>query len=464
MRTQFMGVGLLGKSPNVTAQTRKNIYLEFKPKGDKTQVAAYPTPGLELFADFGSTACRAHFAKDDYDYVIHRGTFWEINNAGVQTSRGTLLTTTGRCAVSDNGLEIMIVDGQYGYIYTIATNVFAQIVHADFPANPETVTFEGGYFMVSCAASGQFNISALYDGMTWDALDFATAESNPDNILRVEQDHGDIVIFGEFSTEYWGNTGGLDSPFSRISGANLEWGLAAKWSVTKFTNSLMFLGRNRMGESKVISLNGYNPTPVSTPDLEAIINSASVTSATALSYLIDGHPMYQLNLPSHNRSFLFDGSTNVWSELTGSAGRHRGEIGVSYLSNRYVTDYDDGKVYKLKRDVYSDNGTPIVRELTGRHFEIGTDWFTVNRFVLDIEAGVGLSSGQGSNPQVMLQYSVDNGHTWSEELWTAIGAAGEYQTRVEWWRLGRFRDAIFKITLSDPVKFVIAGAGINTGK
>ncbi len=181
-------------------------------------------------------------------------------------------------------------------------------------------------------------------------------------------------------------------------------------------------------------------------------------------YLLDGHPMYQLNLPSHNRSFLFDGSTNVWSELTSSDARHRGEIGVSYLSNRYVTDYDTGKVYKLKRDVYSDNGTPIVRELTGRHFEVGMDWFTVNRFILDIEAGVGISTGQGSNPQVMLQYSVDNGHTWSEELWTAVGAAGEYQTRVEWWRLGRFRDAIFRIKFSDPVKFVIAGAGLTMGK
>lgn len=464
MRTQFMGVGLYGKSPNVTAQTRKNIYLEFKPKGDKTQVAAYPTPGLELFANFGETACRAHYSKDDYDYVIHRGSLWEINNAGVTTNRGTLLTTSGRCSMSDNGLQIMIVDGQYGYIYTIASNAFNQIVHADFPANAETVTFEGGYFIVSQAATGQFNISSLYDGMTWDALDFATAESNPDILIRVEQDHGDVVLFGDISTEYWGNTGSLDFPFSRIAGANLEWGLAAKWSVAKFMNSLMFLGKNRMGESKVIALNGYSPTAVSNNDLESILNSASVSNATAFSYLLDGHPMYQLNLPTHDRSFLFDGSTNVWSELTSSGGRHRCEIGVSYLSNRYATDYNDGKVYKLKRDVYSDNGTPILRELTGRHFELGMDWFTVSRFILDMEAGVGVSSGQGSSPQVMLQYSVDNGHTWSEELWTSVGAIGDYQTRVEWWRLGRARDMLFRIKFSDPVKFVIAGAGLNLGK
>ena len=207
MRTQFMGVGLSAKSPNVTAQTRVNMYLEYSPQGDKTQVSAYGTPGLELFVNFGDTSARAHYALGDYDYVVHRGTFWEINNAGVMTNRGSLLTTSGRCAIADNGTQIMIVDGTYGYIYTIATTTLAQIVDADFPANPVTVTFEGGYFLVSLANSGKFYISGLYAGATWDALDFATAESNPDNLIRVQEDHGDVVLFGDISTEFWSNMG-----------------------------------------------------------------------------------------------------------------------------------------------------------------------------------------------------------------------------------------------------------------
>ena len=108
MRDQFMGVGLQAKSPNVTAQTRVNMYLEFTPAGDKTRVAAYGTPGLELFCDFGDTPARAHYPLGVLDYVVHRGTFWEVSNAGTKTNRGSLLTTSGRCSVSDNGLQIMM--------------------------------------------------------------------------------------------------------------------------------------------------------------------------------------------------------------------------------------------------------------------------------------------------------------------------------------------------------------------
>lgn len=460
MRTQFMGVGLQGQSPNVTAQSRVNMYLEYSPQGDKTQVSAYGTPGLELFVDFGDTPIRAHYALGNLDYVVHRGSFWEINNAGVKTNRGSLLTTSGRCSIVDNGQEIMIVDGTYGYIYDIATTALTQIVDADFPANPVTVTFEGGYFIISLADSGKFYKSALYDGTAWDALDFATAESNPDNLIAAQADHGDLVLFGDVTTEFWGNTGALDFPYSRIPGANVEWGLAARWSVAKYDNSLMYLGKNRMGEVQVVRLNGYQPQRVSDHAVEHIINSGTTADATAYAYLIDGHPMYQINFPTLDRSFLFDGSTKVWSELKSGTSRHRGEIGANYLSGKYVSDYETGKIYRIAGDVYTDNGTPILRELTGRHFERNMDWFTIKQFILDMETGVGAETGQGTNPQIMLQYSTDNGHTWSEELWAAAGAIGAYSTRAEWWRLGRFRDAVFRIRISDPIKVVITGAGM----
>lgn len=460
MRVPFMGLGFQDKSPNVTSQTRVNLYLEYTAAGEKTQVSAYGTPGLELFVDFGATPVRAQYPVGNFNYVVHRGTFWEVNNAGTKTNRGSLLTTSGRCSISDNGLQVIIIDGTYGYIYTIATNAFAQVVAAGFPANPTTVTFEGGYFLVS-QDNGRFNISSLYDGTLWDALDYATAESNPDNLIRVEQDHGDVVLFGEITTEFWGNTGALDFPYSRIAGANVEWGLAARWSVTKFDNTLMFLGKNRMGEVQVVRLNGYQPLRVSTHDIENIINAATNSDATAISYLVDGHPMYQINFPTLSRSFLYDGVTSCWSELKSSGSRHLGEIGSNFLSLKYISDYSTGKIYKLRNEVYTDNGATIIRELTGRHFEKDMDWVTVNQFILDMETGLGLASGQGSNPQVMLQYSTDNGHTWSEELWTTAGAIGTYRTRAEWWRLGRGRDFLFRVRLSDPIKVVIIGAGIK---
>ena len=461
MRTQFLGVGFLGKSPNVTAQTRKNMYLDVQQQGDKVQVSAHPTPGLELLTTFGNTPARAMHEGIDLLYVVHRGTFWEVNNAGTKTNRGTLETTSGRCSISSNGLEIMIVDGQYGYIYTIATTTLAKITDGDFSAAPQTVTFNNGYFIVSENNTGVFWVSALYNGAAWDALDFATAESHPDYLLRVEEDNGDIVLFGEKTTEFWASSGQLDFPYARLAGTEMQWGLAARWSVTKFDNSLMFLGKSRQGEVKVMFLNGYEPITMSNSDLEKIFNSGVTSNATALSYLIDGHSMYQISFPDLLRTFLFDGNTKAWSELTSSNSRHRGEISSYLVTDKIVSDYENGDIFRLKSGVYTDNGSPIVREITGRHHEKSLDYFTVKQFTLDCEMGVGLASGQGSNPQVMMQYSIDNGHTWSEELWTDLGKIGEYEGRAEWWRLGRGRDFVFRVRVSDPVKVVITGAGLK---
>ena len=85
----------------------------------------------------------------------------------------------------------------------------------------------------------------------------------------------------------------------------------------------------------------------------------------------------------------------------------------------------------------------------------------VSKLQVDFETGVGLISGQGSDPQAMLQFSKDNGHTWSNEAWVTLGAIGAYLTRAIWWRLGVARDWVFKIRITDPVKVVIAGASID---
>lgn len=461
MRTQFMGVGYFGKSPNVIAQTRKNLYLDMQAQDDKTRVSAHPTPGLEAFDDLGAAPARGIYSFGDNMYVVHNQTLWQINNAAVATNVGTLDTSSGNVSIIDNGVQIMIVDGLFGYIYVPSTDTFTKITDGDFTTSPQTVTFNGSYFIVTEDGTDQFYISANSDGLSWDATDFATAESHPDQLVRVEENNGDIVLFGENTSEFWGNTGDLDFPYTRLAGTEMQWGLAARWSVAKFDDGLMFLGKSRQGEVKVMYLNGYQPIPASHSDIERIFNSGANSNATAFSYMIDGHSMYQINFPTLNRSFLFDGTSKVWSEVTSSGGRHLGQFGTHFIDNTYVTSYTDGNIYRLKGGVYTDAGATIIRELTGRHFETNMDYFTVQRFILDIEAGVGLATGQGSDPQVMLQYSTDNGHTWSEELWTTMGKIGEYENYAEWWRLGRGKDFLFRVRVSDPVKFVIAGAGLK---
>jgi hypothetical protein len=459
---QLFGIGQFGKSFNVTAQKRINCYLEVQPGDDRSRVAIYGTPGLVLFTSFGDTPIRGIHQKDDFLYVVHRGTLYSVNNAGVKTVLGVIGTTTGKVYMSDNGTQLILTDGVAGYIYNFVTTVFAQITDVDYP-NLATVTWLDGYFVGNEPSTQRFYISAINDGLSWDALDFASAESNPDNIVAVWSDNGNLYLFGSVSAEFWANTGDLDFPFSRISGGATEWGCAAVNSICKYDNSLAFLAKNKMGQVIVARMQGYLPIRISTPELEYIINNyTSVSDAVAFSYMLGGHPMMQINFLTGNQTWLYDGLTNCWSELQDTNGdRHRAELGVNYLDKTIVTDYENGNLYRLDQEAYTDNGEPIYLELISRHIAKDDVRITIDKLQLDMETGVGTTSGQGSNPQIMLSISKDGGHTYGTEQWCSFGAIGNYRARAIWRRLGQARDWAFKFRISDPVKRVIFDSSID---
>lgn len=154
---------------------------------------------------------------------------------------------------------------------------------------------------------------------------------------------------------------------------------------------------------------------------------------------------------------MYDGQSKAWSKLTSSAGRDKAEIAVQLLGNIYATASDSGKLYRLDPDVYTSDGETIEREFITRH-QSGGDYLHIPEMWLEMEPGVGLQTGQGSDPQIMLQISKDGGKTYGNELWRSFGAVGKYLTRARWTNLGRARDWIFKFRVTDPVKTVFIAA------
>jgi len=533
----LFGIGQYGKSHNVTSQRRLNCYLEPQPGDDRAKVAVYGTPGLDLFTSFGDTTIRGLYQRTDYLYAVHRGTFYEINNAGVKTAKGTIGTTQGKVYMADNGSQLMLTDGSAGYIYTFEaispvaissiTHVgttatvttaadhnlfssvitvagavpaayngtfhidyisptqfsytmlsdpgvnasvvgaytvpqFSQIIDPDYP-NLGYVSWMDGYFIGPKVDTQRFYVSGINDGFNWDALDFSSAESNPDILLATPTDNSTLHLMGSVSTEFWTNTGETDFPFARISGGATEWGCAAVNSVVKYDNTLAFLAKNRMGEVIVAKFNGYSPQRISTPELEHIINNyAAVADASAFSYMLGGHPMLQINFPTGNASWIYDGLSGAWSQVQGyNIGRHRAEIGVNYLDKIMVTDFENGNLYRLNPNTYADNGDPITFEIISRHVNQGNVRMIVDELQLYMETGVGLATGQGNNPQIMLSVSKDGGHTYGPEQWVDIGEIGNYLTRAVWRRQGQAYDFVFKFRITDPVKRVIFGASIK---
>ena len=131
----LFGIGNQGKSSNVTAQDRLNLYVEFQQDGEKNVLAMYPTPGLSTFVNFGVTPARGLYERQESLYAVHKNKFYLIANNGIATERGTLATFAGRVGMSDNGVQIILVDGLNGYIFNTTTLAFTQITAPGFPSN-----------------------------------------------------------------------------------------------------------------------------------------------------------------------------------------------------------------------------------------------------------------------------------------------------------------------------------------
>lgn len=358
----ILGIGLQSRNNSVTSQERINVYLE--KNDDRQSVVAYATPGTVLFKELSGYKIRGIYALGSYIYVVSHINLWRIDSTGAGSIVGTFTSNSGQVDIADNGVQIMFVDDSgAGYIYTIATSTLAQIVDVDYPLSG-TVTFNNGYFIVNKLNTGKFYVSASYDGTSWDSLDFATAEYSPDNLVRVYADHGQLILFGSDTIEFWSDSGSLDFPYARISGATAEWGLFAKWSVARFDNSVIWLGKNKLGEAQIVRLDGYSMARISNHDLEHIINAyTNPADAVAFSYMFNGHPFYQINFISDNATWLYDGAMNVWTRLKTGTGRSISENAIGF--NNKIVSYDKsiGNLYYIDENYFTDNGTPIVSEI-----------------------------------------------------------------------------------------------------
>lgn len=464
----FIGQTYTLDAVSVDAQRTINLYPELVQSGaGKSAAYLRGTPGLRrwgtpLPGDGGIRGLWA--ASNGRLYTVQGSTLYDVTG-GSAASLGSLLSSTGIASMADNGLELCVVDGAHGYLYTFATGVFQNIPDGDFLGS-DRVAYLDGYFVFAQPGTQRWYISQLLAGGDIDGLDFASAESFPDRLVSFVIDHRELWLFGEQSTEVWFNAGLPDFPFSRIQGAVLEYGCAATHSALSTDTGIYWLGSTERGHGVVYRAEGYTPQRVSTHVVEKAFQSMSrIDDAVAWSYQEHGHDFYLLTFPSARQTWCYDAATQLWHErayreIDGSLTQHRGLVHAFWEGQHIIGDYDRGLLYAQALNAYADDGAVIPRIRTAPHlFGQELEYFAFHEFQVDIEAGVGLDGGTipGTTPQVMLQWSNDGGHTWGAEHWVTAGALGNYRQRAIWRRLGRARDRVFRVMITDPVQVALIG-------
>jgi low affinity Fe/Cu permease len=384
-----------------------------------------------------------------------------MDTGGNITSLGTISNSGQLVSMTDDSLTLTIVDGIQGYSIVLPAGAPTLIADPNFPNGCSSIATLDSRSVANVPNSRNFQVCQLLAGGTWSPVIQGAKENSSDLLVAVDVLNGVLILWGSQHMEFWQDNGTAPNPYGRINGASQTWGLAAKYSRAALVNTMVFLGQNPQGGVQVLMLNGYTPVRISTSDIEDIFSKFAVFSdAIALTYMIDGHPMYQLTFPSAQRSFLYDANTSFWFEVqTGVAAtaRHYANLGVVFNSKNFVADSMSGNIYLLDPNVFTDNGTPIKRQISSRHIRMDGNTFNVAEIVLEMETGVGLDFGQGSDPQIMMQVSRDGGRTFGPERWKPMGKKGQYFSRVHWNRFNDARDYVFQWTVTDPVKFVVTG-------
>jgi hypothetical protein len=355
-----------------------------------------------------------------------------------------------------------VTDGARGYILTGTT--LAEITDTDFPV-PSSLTFQDGYFIVSQSATGNFFISTLYDGTQWDALDYGNAEGEPDNLQCVVSSNRELWLVGQRSYEVWYNSGVADFPFERYSGTFIRIGTDSPNTVCEHQGVVCWLDNFRF----VRASQGYMANKISTPQIDYQISQfTSVSDATAFMYSQEGHSFYVLTFPTDNKTLVYDFTTGYWHSRASDSTdlRHRANCVVSFNGDVIVGDYDNGNLYKYSLSKYTDNGVLLRKIRSAQTIHIDRRNIFHHKLEVEFEAGVGLAVDDpdvalGEDPQAVLYWSDDDGHTWSSGHTTGIGLIGQYKRRAIWRRLGVSRSRIYKVLVSDPVKVVMISAHIE---
>jgi hypothetical protein len=442
------------RSRSLSAQRTVGFYPEvIDTQASKSKYILNSFPGLTLFGT-ASGRDRGMFEHLDIVYKVTGTTLYTVAYDGTHTSIGTL-PGTGRCIFTGIGSNIVIcTEGtawQYNGTLTQITDVDLETPNSCAHLNNQII-YDGD--------GGRFCSSDVGDATSIDGLNYATAESYADDLLRVYVFNQVLYLFGTKTVEPWYNSGVGAPPFDRIEQGIITVGLGALHSVANNDNSIYFLG----DDNKVYRLPSKEniSTIALTHEIESYLE---VDDAIGFCFTFENQNFYALIFPAADKSWCYSESSGQWFEI--NKDRWWGNSAVYAFRKTLIADHRNGNIYELDIDAYDENGTKVerIRDSGPIHGEaLGAPGVRVemNRFELIMEVGVGTLSSE--DPVVMLSYSDDGGKTFSTERWGKIGKMGEY-TKVVWTGLGSFYERILRIKVSDPnfISIHSANADLSAG-
>lgn len=469
---QFVGGTYQALSPVVAADQCVNLYMETRVSDKPVKpTTLYGTPGRRRVLTLSQLGCRGWWSQNGRTFVINGPKLFELDlMGGTYTEIGAIPNDGRMVSYTSNGAggeQMGIVGGGELNVLDLTTNALSTVT---LPfSNPVMLAFMNGFAFINERGTPKVWYSEPEDLTSWDALDFFARSGTADNIVGIGVSRDRIWTWGEQTTTQFYNGTDPDDPFLPFPGTTMQVGLSEPQLLGNYQDLWIWVGTPPTGERRVYMASEPTAQGISTPPIERwLTTSQSLADGEMLIYQQDGHPFIAITLPSSTdaiKTYVYDLRESIWharagwDSVRGEYLRWGARGSVSVAGTVYVGDYANDGIYALDLDEYEDDGEPIIRERTAPYLGTQNQWIFVDQVELGTQPGVGLTTGQGSDPEVELRLSRDNAHTFISAGLSKLGKIGEYLNRTIWRRLGRSRldRMVLSCRQSDPVKTAWTG-------
>lgn len=481
----------------------QNLYVErSQSETSKAQYFYLKIPGMKLINDTSATidtinhgACRGIITiAANKTYVVNGSGFYQLYKDGSKALLGTLTTNTGTVSMTENGYQLILVDGSAGWIFNYVDQSFVRITDEYFPGNtegdlaPTHVTYIDTYFIVNVPNKNQYlwsntyyqndngnDYNPLVPNGYWNALQMGQKMGKPDIVSSLIDCTNMLWLFGNNSIEVHYDTGDYNGQlFARYEGAIIEVGCSAPYSPARYANNIFWLGADKTGTVGVFTNNGMTPQRISTRGIEQIIEfMENSTDCIGFTYSQAGHTFYVMQFPTSNKTLVYDLVTQAWHERThldnntGSIGMWKGMYSAFNWSENLIGHSSYSSYYYLSTTYYQNDdpdgtGVNYIKCVKTTPIEFNNGMLNkFNSVQVMFRQGVGLNTNTpeqiGKNPECQIAFSNDAGESYSNERTGFIGMQGQYQYRTRLTTLGVSRNRVWRITITDPVQIILVG-------
>lgn len=405
--------------------------------------------GLIEYADLGTNApIRGAHDVEGLLLAVSANSLFSVSPAGVATTIGGI-PGVGRVSIAHNqitnGHEVLIANGQSGYVYNTQNGNFGQITDDGFPGM-KIVDFIDGY-MAGIEPQGRYWLhSELRQAREYNTLDRYDAEAQPDKLVSLVVSSREVMVLGDRTGQFFRNTGQTTGTFQNSNGMEIDVGCVSPFAAIGMDNTVYWLARDGL----VYRLAGHSPQIVSTGPIAQAMLARNLSGAFCTVWTGGKHKVVYFTFPD-GETFGFDAWTEKWHRRE-SYGMKRWRLNTLTQSRgQWIGgDFANGKLYRLDASAMHEAGAPLVSRLRSPviHAE-GNDIIVAG---LKLAFDVGRAPIGESDHFCSIRYSDDGGHNWTDARIASLGPTGGFGTQIVERRFGRTQERTWEIEVSSPGK------------